>query len=142
MEKAKDTTFHAAIYVNKFKTVYEKLDKDGLVFKKHRFSDKCNTLQEALNGCQFRYSQLPSHKLKIDIYTRTKLCSLRVIYFSLLLVHCYVLIGRSKTIRSPKESTEKASWFYFEHEVRSMFHPSFHRPLVNRFGRTGIFCNQ
>jgi len=30
----------------------------------------------------------------------------------------------------------------FEHEVRSLHHPSFKRPLVNRLGNTGIYCSQ
>jgi len=32
--------------------------------------------------------------------------------------------------------------FELEHEVRSIFHPSYMRPLVNRSGTLGIFCNQ
>jgi len=29
-----------------------------------------------------------------------------------------------------------------EHETRSMFHPSYMRPLVNRMGSVGIYCTQ
>jgi len=32
--------------------------------------------------------------------------------------------------------------YQLQHEVRSMYHFSFKRPLVNRFGSVGIFCNQ
>jgi len=32
--------------------------------------------------------------------------------------------------------------FELEHEIRSIFHPCFMRPLVNRSGKNGIFCNQ
>jgi hypothetical protein len=32
--------------------------------------------------------------------------------------------------------------FTLEHEIRSMYHPSYRRPLVNRYGSIGIFCNQ
>jgi len=30
----------------------------------------------------------------------------------------------------------------FEHEVRSLHHHYFRRPLINRFGNTGIYCSQ
>jgi len=32
--------------------------------------------------------------------------------------------------------------YTLEHEVRSMFHPSYMRPLVNRSGNVGFYCNQ
>eukprot|EP01120_Amphizonella_sp_Union-15-10_P012969 TRINITY_DN591_c0_g1_i1.p1 TRINITY_DN591_c0_g1~~TRINITY_DN591_c0_g1_i1.p1 ORF type:complete len:305 (+),score=49.33 TRINITY_DN591_c0_g1_i1:71-985(+) len=32
--------------------------------------------------------------------------------------------------------------FQLHHEVRSLYHPSYRRPLVNRMGNTGIFCCQ
>ncbi|KAL6070094.1 Glyoxalase, variant 3 [Balamuthia mandrillaris] len=41
-----------------------------------------------------------------------------------------------------KEEEDGATLHVLEHEVRSLGHPSFMRPLVNRIGTTGIYCSQ
>jgi len=90
--------YHVAIYISKFSHTYNKLAEGNLLFTKHRFSDKCDTLEDALNWKQFR--------------TRDFL------------------------------NSQKEVVLHLEHEARSLYHPSFKRPLVNRLGNVGIFCNQ
>jgi len=97
-QKGDYTGYHVCIYVTKFSLYYRKFHADNILFTKHRFSDKCDTLQQALDWQQFRIR---------DIYNEKKEIILQL-----------------------------------EHEVRSLYHPSFLRPLVNRMGHVGIYCDQ
>jgi len=90
--------YHVAIYISKFESTYKKFLADNLLFTKHRFMDKCDTLKNALQWNQFRILDLTNNKKEVVLH--------------------------------------------LEHEVRSLYHPSFGRPLVNRFGNVGIYCNQ
>jgi len=47
---------------------------------------------------------------------------------------------RVKSIVNPDDTSEVV--LELEHEVRSLYHQSFMRPLVNRSGNIGIYCNQ
>jgi len=49
---------------------------------------------------------------------------------------------RTLRIVDPNQEGQKDDLFLLEHEVRSMFHKSYMRPLVNRNGTVGIYCNQ
>jgi len=91
--------YHVAIYVSKFSNTYNNFAVKNLLFTKHRFADKCDTLQDALHWQQFRTLDFVNEQNKEVV-------------------------------------------LYLEHEVRSLYHPSFKRPLVNRLGNVGIFCNQ
>jgi len=90
--------YHVAIYITNFSRTYQKFLDDNLVFTKHRYIDKCDSLKDALQWQQFRTLDFVNDKKDII--------------------------------------------FQLEHEVRSLYHPSFRRALVNRFGNVGIYCHQ
>jgi len=46
--------YHVAMYISKFSHTYNKFAEENLLFTKHRFADKCDTLENALNWKQFR----------------------------------------------------------------------------------------
>jgi len=97
-QKGNYNGYHICIYVTKFALYYQRFEAENLLFTKHRFADKCDTLQQALDWQQFRIREIGNE---------------------------------SKETIHP-----------LEHEVRSLYHPSFRRPLVNRMGHVGIYCNQ
>jgi len=90
--------YHFAIYLATFEITYNLLNKHGLLFTQHKFSDRCETLRQALDNSQFRVRDVPS--------------------------------------------AQGGVVFQLELEVRSLVHPSFMRPLVNRIGGVGINCCQ
>lgn len=49
---------------------------------------------------------------------------------------------RTLRIVDPKQEGVKTDLFLLEHEVRSMYHPMYMRPLVNRTGTVGVYCAQ
>jgi len=94
------STYHFCIYIADFSGSYKKVAKDNLLYTKHKFDDKCDTLEQALQNSQFRIN----------------------------------------TIVDPDNVSDVV--FAVEHEVRSLVHPAYLRPLVNKTGNVGIFCNQ
>jgi len=99
-EKVEPTTYHICIYIADFSGTYEKFSKNNLLFTKHKFDDKCETIEDALSYSQFRFNQI------VD----------------------------------PDNLTDEL--FIMEHEVRSLCHPFYMRPLVNKTGNVGIYCKQ
>jgi len=49
---------------------------------------------------------------------------------------------RTLRVVDPKQEGTKTDLFHMEHEVRSLYHPMYLRPLVNRTGTAGIYCAQ
>jgi len=94
------STYHFCIYIADFSGTYHKFAKNNLFFTKHKFDDKCETIEQALFYSQFRFDRI------VD----------------------------------PDNISEVL--FVLEHEVRSVVHPNYLRPLVNRSGNVGIYCNQ
>jgi len=88
---------HICIYIHDFCITFRKLEKKGLIFVNEKFADRCFTIEQALDACQFRFKDIIEEEHNTIIYC-------------------------------------------LEHEVRSMYHPSYMRTLVNRNGNIGIFC--
>jgi hypothetical protein len=101
--------WHSAMYVADFSSVYKRLESAGLIDNDHPFRDKCYNLEDALRNKQLRFKDFVEPKgVQSDA-------------------------GAPAAAAAGKQQKQQLL-YRFEHEIRSLHHPRFMRPLYNRLG--------
>jgi hypothetical protein len=137
-KQIKYTGYHVAIYINTFSQIYNRIAENNLLYKlaTHRLSEKYNTLEEATQIHQFRFSNI----VRLSESRKDKEVQKEETEKEVKLENGDK--GNEGGLQKLECSKQLEVLHVLEHEVRSLHHPSFMRPLVNRVGTAGIYCRQ
>jgi len=75
------TNYHIAIYISQFSQTYLRFAAEKLLFTQHRFTDKCDTLEETLKWKQFRTRDIINEEKEVVLSFEHEVRSLHHHYF-------------------------------------------------------------